>query len=112
LDTFGRNEKRQRAGAVQDASRGSDKGGEVIIIQVTVLFHSYFKDSTGCDSASESLPVGSTLDSLLERVFNRFPQLEPAQKSMLMAVGVEYQKGDYVLKDGDEVSLFPPVQGG
>ncbi|HZQ47864.1 MAG TPA: MoaD/ThiS family protein, partial [Verrucomicrobiae bacterium] len=26
--------------------------------------------------------------------------------------GVEYQPRDYVLKPGDEVSLFPPVQGG
>jgi molybdopterin converting factor small subunit len=34
------------------------------------------------------------------------------QNSTLIAVGVEYQSRDYVLKDGDEVSLFPPVQGG
>jgi molybdopterin converting factor small subunit len=27
-------------------------------------------------------------------------------------VGVEYQNGEYVLKPGDHVSLFPPVQGG
>ena len=31
---------------------------------------------------------------------------------MLVAVGVDYQKPDYLLKEGDEVSLFPPVQGG
>jgi molybdopterin converting factor small subunit len=31
---------------------------------------------------------------------------------MLVAVGVEYQGPEYVLKPGDEVSLFPPVQGG
>jgi molybdopterin converting factor small subunit len=30
----------------------------------------------------------------------------------LVAVGVDYQAGDYVLAPGDEVSLFPPVQGG
>jgi molybdopterin converting factor small subunit len=29
-----------------------------------------------------------------------------------MAVGVEYQTQDYLLREGDEVSLFPPVQGG
>jgi molybdopterin converting factor small subunit len=29
-----------------------------------------------------------------------------------MAVGVEYQQRAYVLQEGDEVSLFPPVQGG
>jgi molybdopterin converting factor small subunit len=32
--------------------------------------------------------------------------------ALLLAVGVEYQPRSYVLKDGDEVSLFPPVQGG
>ena len=34
------------------------------------------------------------------------------QKATLMAVGVDYQGRGYVLKEGDEVSLFPPVQGG
>jgi molybdopterin converting factor small subunit len=34
------------------------------------------------------------------------------QRSLLMAVGIDYQPRDYVLKEGDEVSLFPPVQGG
>ena len=34
------------------------------------------------------------------------------RKSALMAVGVDYQHRGYVLKAGDEVSLFPPVQGG
>jgi molybdopterin converting factor small subunit len=34
------------------------------------------------------------------------------KKSALAAVGVDYQGGDYPLADGDEVSLFPPVQGG
>jgi molybdopterin converting factor small subunit len=34
------------------------------------------------------------------------------QKSTLMAVGVDYQDRTCILKEGDEVSLFPPVQGG
>jgi molybdopterin converting factor small subunit len=34
------------------------------------------------------------------------------ERSMLVAVGVDYQPKDYILKNGDEVSLFPPVQGG
>jgi molybdopterin converting factor small subunit len=42
----------------------------------------------------------------------RFPKLAPAQQSLLVAVGVDYQRADYVLQEGDEVSIFPPVQGG
>ncbi|MGI8966275.1 MAG: MoaD/ThiS family protein [Limisphaerales bacterium] len=34
------------------------------------------------------------------------------KKSLLVAVGLDYQTWDYVLREGDEVSFFPPVQGG
>jgi MoaD family protein len=81
-------------------------------MQIAVQFHSYFKDMTGCERTHEDLPAGATLGDLLERIFARFPKLSAMKKSMLLAVGVDYQKSDYLLKDGDEVSLFPPVQGG
>ena len=55
---------------------------------------------------------GSTLGQLFEELAGRFPRLGAMHKSVLMAVGVDYQQRDYVLKPGDEVSLFPPVQGG
>ena len=79
---------------------------------VRVQFWSYFKDLTGCAQASEELAVGATICDLLQRLQARFPNLIAMQNSTLIAVGVEYQSRDYVLKDGDEVSLFPPVQGG
>ena len=34
------------------------------------------------------------------------------RNSTLIAVGVDYQGPSYRLGAGDEVSLFPPVQGG
>ena len=42
----------------------------------------------------------------------RFPKLRGGEKSTLVAVGVEYAAKDQVLREGDEVSVFPPVQGG
>lgn len=81
-------------------------------MRVTVCFYSYFKDLTACAATTEELPAGSTLGSLFERLVVRFPKLAAMQKATLMAVGVEYQNRDYRLREGDEVSLFPPVQGG
>jgi molybdopterin converting factor small subunit len=81
-------------------------------MRVTVCFYSYFKDLTGCACAEEILPDGSTLEILLKKLHGRFPKLVAMQKSTLAAVGLDYQRADYVLKEGDEVSLFPPVQGG
>ena len=84
----------------------------ILSMSVTVSFYSYFKDLTGCAQTSQSLPIGSTLDDLYERLSARFPKLAAMRKSTLMAVGVEYLERSYVLQEGDEVSLFPPVQGG
>lgn len=81
-------------------------------MRISVQFCSYFKDLTGCAQTTESLTDGGTLGDLCKKVFARFPKLAAMNKSMLVAVGVDYQPRDYVLKDGDEVSLFPPVQGG
>jgi molybdopterin converting factor small subunit len=79
---------------------------------VKVCFHSYFKDLTGCAETVETLPDGTTLSALHEKLAARFPKLGAMKKSTLLAVGVDYQPRDYIMKDGDEVSLFPPVQGG
>jgi MoaD family protein len=81
-------------------------------MRVVVRFYSYFKELTGCPEASETLPEGSTISDLLEQLGARFPKLQRMEKSTLVAVGVDYQHRSYVLKDGEEVSLFPPVQGG
>ena len=81
-------------------------------MKVVIHFYSYFKDLTGCAQATEVIPDGCTAGQLLEQLRARYPKLEAMKKSTLLAVGVEYQPGDYVLKEGDEVSLFPPVQGG
>jgi molybdopterin converting factor small subunit len=81
-------------------------------MRVVVCFYSYFKDLTGCSRVTETLPDGSTIEDLLDQLAIRFPKLAPMRKSTLMAVGVDYQDRSYVLKTDDEVSLFPPVQGG
>jgi len=81
-------------------------------MRVSVCFYSYFKDLVGCERTSETIDEGGTLADLLKIIFRRFPKLKAMEKSMLVAVGVDYQLRNYVLKDGDEVSLFPPVQGG
>jgi MoaD family protein len=81
-------------------------------MRVTVRFYSYFRDLTGIAEVTENLPDGSTLGDLLKEMATRFPRLATMQRSTLMAVGVDYQERAYVLKAGDEVALFPPVQGG
>jgi MoaD family protein len=79
---------------------------------ITVQFFSYFKDLTGCERTDVELSAGATVGDLVKSLHGRFPRLIEMQRSTLIAVGVEYQPPEFSLSDGDEVSLFPPVQGG
>ena len=79
---------------------------------VTVKFWSYFRDLTECGETTVELTDGATLGELHAAVMEKFPKLTEMKNSTLKAVGVDYQDDNYVLNDRDEVSLFPPVQGG
>lgn len=81
-------------------------------MKATVQFFSYFKDLAGTSHHSFEVSKGATIGVLLDKLYQDFPNLEPMRKSTLIAVGVEYQNRNYVLQEGDVVSLFPPVQGG
>lgn len=81
-------------------------------MRVNVQFYSYFKDLAGCAQTTEELMPGQTIADLQQKLFVRFPKIAAMHNSMLVAVGVDYQPKIYALKEGDEVSLFPPVQGG
>lgn len=79
---------------------------------IRVTFYSYFKELTGMTDTTVTLKDGATLGGLFDHLSALHRNLEPMRKSTLMAVGVDYQPREYVLQDGDEVSFFPPVQGG
>lgn len=81
-------------------------------MHLQVHFYSYYKELTGCAQAGEELPEGSTMNDLWLKIAARFPKLAALEHATLMVVGVEYRERSHVLHEGDEVSLFPPVQGG
>lgn len=81
-------------------------------MQIAIQFFSYLKDLTGCTQTTETFMVGGTLGALHDHLMVKFPKLASMRKSTLLAVGVDYQPREYTLQDADEVSLFPPVQGG
>ena len=81
-------------------------------MKIRVQFFSYLREHVGCTGTEADVRTGCTLGELYEQLLTQFPKLAAMRRSTLLAVGVDYQPRDYVLRDGDEVSLFPPVQGG
>ena len=82
------------------------------VVRIRVHFFARARDLAGCAEAAESVPPGSCVKDLLEKLFLRFPNLAELRKFLRVAVGLDYQGGDCLLQDGDEVSILPPTQGG
>ena len=81
-------------------------------MRIPVHFWSYFADLAGVGRAELVLSDTATVGDALAEVAVRFPKWAVVRKSTLVAVGVEYAEPNQQLRPGDELSLFPPVQGG
>lgn len=81
-------------------------------ITVEVRYWSWFRELAGTEAEALCLSAPATVGDALQAVHARHPRLAEARRSTLVAVGVEYRPADHPLQDGDQVSLFPPVQGG
>jgi len=80
------------------------------VMQVRVLCFGVLKDRLGAEAAPVELPEGATVAALLRRLAARQP-LNLFQ-GIAVSVNAEYATAEYVLRDGDEVGLLPPVSGG
>jgi molybdopterin synthase catalytic subunit/molybdopterin converting factor small subunit len=81
-------------------------------VNITVQFFSFLRQRTGQDELILNLPGGSTVADALAQLHTRFPQLKEAEKTMLIAIGMEFATRSSQLHDGDVLSLMPPLQGG
>lgn len=81
-------------------------------MRVTVHFWSYFQDVVGAASVDVDVGEVARVGDVLEVVWARWPALGLMRGSTLVAVDVDYAEPGRILSLGEEVSLFPPVQGG
>jgi MoaD family protein len=81
-------------------------------MKIRVQFFSRLRDVTGSEHLDLDMKTGATVSDLLAELFARFPKLTAWERSILVGAGVEFVDHDYVLKQGAEISIMPPVQGG
>ncbi len=82
-------------------------------MRVKVVFYGGLKRDVGAKAQelqfdNQTLTVAQLKDGLIAR----YPVLRPKLSSVVCAVGDEIVSGDYLIRDGDEVALLPPVSGG
>ncbi len=81
-------------------------------MKVTVQFFSFLRPIVGERELQINVPANCTVGELLAKLYQRFPPMHEAEKTTLVAIGVEFAERGDKLHDGDVVSLMPPLQGG
>ena len=81
-------------------------------MRVTFLLWGPMRRAAGRPSVGMDLPDGADLPAALDLFYAAHPALLAHRATARAAIGVDYAPDDAILKDGDEVSLIPPVQGG
>lgn len=82
------------------------------MIKVRVRFFATLRDRAGVAEYDLELPRGSNVSELKKKLIQRFPNLEEAMPTALVALNKKYAFDQDVIPDEAEVALFPPVSGG
>jgi MoaE-MoaD fusion protein len=83
-----------------------------VVMKVDVLFFGILKDMVERSGETVDLPEGARVRELLFYYAQATPRFEAMISSLAISVNHEYAPEDWVLRDGDEVGLLPPVSGG
>jgi molybdopterin synthase catalytic subunit len=81
-------------------------------LRVRVLLFGAARDDAGVAEFTLELPFPSTVAAARAELLSRFPGLSRFGSSLLIAVDHEYASPTRILKNDDELAVFPPVSGG
>src|ERR1044072_5741191 len=81
-------------------------------VSIRVLFFGAARDVVDSNPLDLSLDAPATVGSAFQSLVTKFSPLERFGRSLLFAVNQEYATPDTILKENDELAVFPPVSGG
>ncbi len=82
------------------------------MIRVEMRYFAVVREELGKSKETIELADGSTVGDALDLVLGRSPRLQRAEASLMVMVDQHYEPRDFVLSDGVEVAIIPPVSGG
>lgn len=81
-------------------------------MKIKVKFFALHREAVGKSELELELGKGITINRLVKMLISDYPKLRKLTKFTILSLNHNYAKGTELLKDGDEVALFPPVGGG
>ncbi len=82
------------------------------MITVQMRYFAFVREQLGKSKETIELAEGSTVGDALDLVLSENGRLKNAESALMVMVNQHYQPREYVLIDGVEVAIIPPVSGG
>ncbi len=81
-------------------------------MKVTVKYFGSVKDEAGTELEFIEVAQGSTVSDIISAVKDKHTDLKTRKGQIIFALNQNYSSHSTVVKDGDEIALFPVVSGG
>lgn len=81
-------------------------------MRIKVKFFAGPREALGTSEIEMTVPQGTRVSDLMERLVEEYPVLESYARFLNIAVNRVYVSMQKELHDGDEVACLPPVGGG
>jgi len=81
-------------------------------MKITIKLFARFKEIAGTGKLTEEVADNITVAQLIEILKGKFTRMPLAVERTILSVNQEFATPDTVLRDGDELAIFPPVSGG
>lgn len=81
-------------------------------MKICVKFFSAHRMVMGVPELTLELPDGTDISTVLNILEHRKPELRKLRNMTMIALNRSYADMNTILKDGDELAVFPPVGGG
>jgi len=79
---------------------------------VTVQFFARARELAGRAGTSMTLPAGATVPAVLDALVRQYPALAPLAPYLRVAVNQQLVDGERIVREGDDLAIFPPMSGG
>ena len=81
-------------------------------MKIRMEFFSVYREAVGKKEIEITLKKSLTINELIQKLIDDYPMLNKFIKFAIFSLNQEYARGDEILKDGDNVAIFPPIGGG
>ncbi|MFK5921326.1 MAG: MoaD/ThiS family protein [Verrucomicrobiota bacterium] len=83
-------------------------------MKIRILFFSVLQDLVGAPEIEQDLAEGRQwlVSDVLADLYEKYEGLRVWDGKILLALDMEYVERNVELKDGQELAIMPPVQGG